>query len=219
MVVEERETIQQQIKQLRTAIREADYQYYVQNQPELSDDEYDALLRKLLELESRYPAFITPDSPTQRVSGIPQESFPPFVHYRPLMSLSNGFAEKEISEFDQRVRRLLGREQADYVVELKIDGLAMNLRYEEGVLTHGATRGDGTTGEDVTSNIRTIKTIPLRLQGPPVPAVMEVQGEVYMRKRDFLRLNEERKKRDETPFANTRNAAAGSLRQLDARIT
>ncbi len=215
----QRDEIRQEIERLRETIREHDYRYYILNQPALSDDEYDALMRKLQQWEKEYPEFITPDSPTQRIAGTPQESFPSFVHYRPLLSLSNAFLDEDIREFDQRIRRLLGHDRSQYVVELKIDGLAINLHYEQGSLTHGATRGDGTTGEDVTPNVRTIKTIPLRLYGKNIPEVIEIQGEVYMKKEAFVRLNQERQQKGEPRFANPRNAAAGSLRQLDPRVT
>ena len=136
-------------------------------------------MRKLQELEKIHPEYLTPDSPTQRVAGKPQDGFPPFLHSQPLLSLNNAVLEDDVREFDQRLQRLLKQNQVEYVVELKIDGLAINLRYEEGILTHGATRGDGTTGEDVTPNIRTIKTIPLRLLGDKIPEVIEVQGEIF----------------------------------------
>jgi len=215
----ESDTIRQEIEKLREIIRQHDYRYYVLNQPTITDDEYDALMRKLQELENNHPEYLTPDSPTQRVAGKPQDGFPAFVHSQPLLSLNNAFLEEDIREFDQRLRRLLDKNQIEYVVELKIDGLAINLRYEEGILTHGATRGDGITGEDVTPNIRTIKTVPLRLLGGKVPNIIEVQGEIFMGKDAFNRLNKERASKGEPPFANPRNAAAGSLRQLDPRVT
>ncbi|MDI9595818.1 MAG: NAD-dependent DNA ligase LigA [Atribacter sp.] len=215
----ESNTIRQEIKKLREIIRQHDYRYYIINQPTVTDDEYDALMRKLQELEKIHPEYLTPDSPTQRVAGKPQDGFPPFLHSQPLLSLNNAVLEDDVREFDQRLQRLLKQNQVEYVVELKIDGLAINLRYEEGILTHGATRGDGTTGEDVTPNIRTIKTIPLRLLGDKIPEVIEVQGEIFMGKNAFNRLNQERTAKSEPPFANPRNAAAGSLRQLDPRVT
>ncbi|MCS7242701.1 MAG: NAD-dependent DNA ligase LigA [Candidatus Caldatribacterium sp.] len=215
----EKEQARVEIERLREIIRYHDYRYYVLNSPEISDDEYDALMRKLQELEALFPDLVTPDSPTQRVGGKPQEGFAPFVHARPMLSLNNAFTEEEIRDFDRRVKRMLGVEEVEYVVELKIDGLAVNLRYENGVFVRGATRGDGTTGEDVTANLRTIRSIPLRLQGECIPSVLEVQGEVFMHRSDFERLNEERARRGEPLFANTRNAAAGSLRQLDPNVT
>lgn len=215
----DKERAREEIERLREIIRHHDYQYYVLNSPEISDEEYDALVRKLEELEALFPDLVTPDSPTQRVGGKPQEGFASFVHARPMLSLNNAFAEEEIRDFDQRVKRMLGIEDVEYVVELKIDGLAVNLRYEGGVFVRGATRGDGTTGEDVTANLRTVRSIPLRLRGQRIPDVLEVQGEVFMHKSDFEKLNEERSKKGEALFANTRNAAAGSLRQLDPNVT
>lgn len=217
--MEEKGEIRQEIEKLREIIHYHDYRYYVLNSPEISDAEYDALMRKLEELESKYPEFVTPDSPTQRIAGKPQEAFPSFVHSRPLLSLNNAFSDEEIREFDQRVKRWLGEDKVEYVVELKIDGLAVNLRYENGIFVRGGTRGDGLTGEDVTPNLKTIRSIPLKLQGPTPPQIIEVQGEIFMPKKDFEKLNAERRSSGEVPFANTRNAAAGSLRQLDPNIT
>ncbi|MBC7216606.1 MAG: NAD-dependent DNA ligase LigA [Candidatus Caldatribacterium sp.] len=215
----DKEQARAEIERLREIIRYHDYRYYVLNSPEITDEEYDALMRKLQELEALFPDLVTPDSPTQRVGGKPQEGFAPFTHARPMLSLNNAFTEEEIRDFDRRIKRMLGVEEIDYVVELKIDGLAVNLRYEGGIFIRGATRGDGTTGEDVTANLRTIRSIPLRLRGERIPAVFEVQGEVFMHKGDFEKLNEERARRGEPLFANTRNAAAGSLRQLDPNVT
>lgn len=213
--MEDIEKIRSEIEKLREIIRHHDYCYYVLNSPEISDEEYDALFRKLQELEAKYPELVTPDSPTQRVAGQPQEAFAPFFHSRPLLSLNNAFTPEEVRDFDRRVKRMLKIESLDYVVELKIDGLAVNLRYENGIFNRGATRGDGTVGEDVTLNLKTIHSIPLRLRGDRIPRVIEVQGEVFMRKKDLEKLNEERKQKGEPLFANARNAAAGSLRQLD----
>jgi len=217
--MEDIEKVKQEIESLRSLIRHHDYCYYVLNSPEISDEEYDALFRKLQELEAKYPELITPDSPTQRVAGKPQEGFATFLHSQPLLSLNNAFTPEEIRDFDRRVKKMLKVESLDYVVELKIDGLAVNLRYENGIFVRGATRGDGVVGEDVTLNLKTIHSIPLRLRGDRIPRVIEVQGEVYMRKKDLEKLNEERKQKGEPLFANTRNAAAGSLRQLDPRVT
>ncbi len=216
---ERREEIQREIERLREVIHHHDYLYYVLATPEISDAEYDALWRKLKELEEKFPEFVTPDSPTQRVGGKTQEEFASVTHSRPMLSLDNAFTEEDIRNFDRRVKKMLNVEEISYVLELKIDGLAVNLRYEDGILVHGATRGDGFTGEDVTQNLKTVKSIPLKLRGNRQPAVVEVQGEVFMNKADFEQLNEERRRRDEPPFANTRNAAAGSLRQLDPTIT
>ncbi len=217
--MQEKNSISAEIEKLRSLIRHHDYLYYVLNEPEISDEEYDTLVRKLEDLEKKNPELITPDSPTQRVGGTPAEHFPSFTHSRPMLSLSNAFSIAEIREFDQRIRKGLGLENVEYVGELKIDGVAVNVRYDDGILTHGATRGDGFTGEDITGNIKTIKSIPLRLFNDRYPRFMEVQGEVYMQKKDFLSLNREREAGGESPFANPRNAAAGSLRQLDPRIT
>ncbi|MGQ9746421.1 MAG: NAD-dependent DNA ligase LigA [Candidatus Caldatribacteriaceae bacterium] len=211
--------VQREMEKLRELIHHHDYLYYVLAAPEISDAEYDTLVRKLKELEEKFPELVIPDSPTQRVGGKPQEEFAPFTHARPMLSLDNAFTEEDIRNFDRRVKRMLGAKEVHYVLELKIDGLAVNLRYENGSLVHGATRGDGFTGEDVTQNLKTIRSIPLRLMGMKKPSTVEVQGEVFMNKADFEKLNEERIKKNESPFANTRNAAAGSLRQLDPGIT
>ncbi|NSW76351.1 MAG: NAD-dependent DNA ligase LigA [Candidatus Atribacteria bacterium] len=216
---ERREEVHREIERLRELIHHHDYLYYVLGAPEISDAEYDALFRRLSELEREFPEFVTPDSPTQRVGGKPLEEFASITHSRAMLSLDNAFTEEDIRNFDRRVKRMLGTGEISYVLELKIDGLAVNLRYENGALVHGATRGDGFTGEDVTQNLKTVKSIPLRLRGNQVPTVVEVQGEVFMNKTDFEKLNEDRKRKDEPPFANTRNAAAGSLRQLDPAIT
>jgi DNA ligase (NAD+) len=209
--------IKERIEELRRLIRHHDYRYYVLADPEISDGEYDALMRELEELEAAHPELITVDSPTQRVAGEPQEGFAVVLHRVPLLSLANAFDEEELRAWDARVRRLLGAEP-EYVAELKIDGLAVSLLYEDGRFVRGATRGDGEQGEDITLNLRTIPSIPLRLPGGS-PQVLEVRGEVYMDRREFERLNEERLWAGEAPFANPRNAAAGSLRQLDPRIT
>jgi len=220
-MAEDLEKIKQKIEELREEIRKHDYYYYVLNQPIISDAEYDRLFRELQELEEKYPQFITPDSPTQRVGAPPAEEFRPVRHAVPMLSLQNCFTEEEFLEWDRRVRRLLGGESPVYVCEPKLDGLSVELVYENGVFTVGATRGDGYVGEDVTQNLRTIKQVPLRLLSDeiPPPRLLEVRGEVYMEKEAFKRLNEERAKRGEPLFANPRNAAAGSLRQLDPNVT
>ncbi|MFZ2148912.1 MAG: NAD-dependent DNA ligase LigA [Sedimentisphaerales bacterium] len=210
--------IKKQIERLRSEIREHDYLYYVLNQPKISDRQYDKLFAELKALENANPQLITPESPTQRVSERPLEGFAAVRHSVLMLSIDNTYSAEELKAFDKRIEEGLGTKNYSYVVELKIDGLAISLRYEKGVLLLGATRGDGTKGDDVTHNIRTIKAIPLRLAGD-VPDVLEVRGEVYMPKKTFLKLNEEKEKQDETLFANPRNAAAGSLKQLDARIT
>ncbi|MEN3187874.1 MAG: NAD-dependent DNA ligase LigA [Atribacterota bacterium] len=214
-----KEVVRQEIERLRQLIHHHDYLYYVLAAPEISDAEYDALFRRLQELEREFPELVTPDSPTQRVGGKPLSEFASVTHSRVMLSLDNAFTEEEIRNFDRRVKKMLGVDKVSYVLELKIDGLAVNLRYENGALIHGATRGDGFTGEDVTQNLKTVKSIPLRLREKGKAAVIEVQGEVFMNKADFEKLNEDRKRKGEPPFANTRNAAAGSLRQLDPTIT
>ncbi|RMD69740.1 MAG: NAD-dependent DNA ligase LigA [Gammaproteobacteria bacterium] len=213
------ESVKQRVKVLRDLINYHNYLYYVLNQPEISDEEYDSLMRELKRLEAQYPELITPDSPTQRVGAPPREEFGRVVHEIPMLSLDDAFTEEEVRDFDRRVRERLGVDTVEYSAEPKYDGLAVSLLYEEGVLTRGATRGDGFVGEDVTPNVRTIKQIPLRLLGEGYPRVLEVRGEVYMTKEGFRRLNEEQKAKGEKTFANPRNAAAGSLRQLDPNIT
>lgn len=208
------------IEQLRREIRRHDHLYYVQSRPEISDQKYDRLFAELQSLEKANPQLITPDSPTQRVSGRPLEGFTTSRHAVPMLSMDNTYNADELRAFDERVRRQLGNEDYDYVVELKIDGLAISLRYEGGALVTAATRGDGEVGDDVTSNVRTIRAIPLALlEGPRVPRILEARGEVYMPTSSFLQLNRVREETGEPVFANPRNAAAGSLKLLDARIT
>lgn len=238
------EDIVNRIERLREEVRRHDYLYYTRNQPQISDRQYDALFAELKDLEQKHPELVTPDSPTQRVAGRPLEGFKTVRHAIPMLSVDNTYNAEELRAFDERVRKGLGTSDYEYVVEHKIDGLAVSLRYENGRLVTGATRGDGEVGDDVTSNIRTIRSIPLALSPPaahssspadrdvgdasdergatrdgPVPAVLEVRGEVYMPTRSFLKLNEARAGAGQTPFANPRNAAAGSLKLLDARIT
>ncbi len=197
-----------------------DYLYYVLAQPEISDREYDALYRELLELEKAHPELVTPDSPSQRVGGQPLDEFRPVTHTVPMMSLDNTYSEAEVREFVQRLARLLPGETLEFVVEPKIDGVAINLRYENGTLAVGATRGDGTTGDDITSNLRTVRSLPLRLHAADggMPAVLEVRGEVFMTRAGFERMNRERAEAGEEPFVNPRNATAGTLKQLDPRV-
>lgn len=212
----------ERIQALREEINYHDRQYYVYDAPKIPDAEYDRLVRELRELEAEYPQLITPDSPTQRVGGEPLEGFQEVVHRLPMLSLDNAFSDVELREFDRRVHERLDlqpEKDVRYVAEPKLDGLAINLRYEAGRLVHGATRGDGSAGEDVTSNVRTIASIPLRLAGEGYPEVLEVRGEIFMSKAGFDRLNEQARKQGEKTFVNPRNAAAGSLRQLDPRIT
>ena len=210
--------IKQKIKSLREQIRKHDYLYYVLNQPQIPDQEYDRLFSELKKLEQQHPQLITPDSPTQRISDRPIEGFAQVKHAIAMLSIDNTYSDEELQDFDQRVEKGLGTKNYSYVVELKIDGLAVSLRYEKGVLALGATRGDGEKGDDVTNNIRTIRAIPLSLQGD-VPDVLETRGEVYMPKKAFEKLNEEREQQELPLFANPRNAAAGSLKLLDAKIT
>ena len=194
--------------------------YYVLDNPSIPDAEYDAMFSELQSLEAAHPELLTPDSPTQRVGGTPLPEFSQIAHDVPMLSINNGFLEEDILAFDKRVRDGLETDaEVRYACELKFDGLAINLRYEKGVLTQAATRGDGYTGEDVTANIRTVRSIPLRLQGDSLPEVMDVRGEVLMFKADFQRLNQRQRDAGQKEFANPRNAAAGSLRQLDSRIT
>jgi DNA ligase (NAD+) len=208
------------IAALREAIRRHDYLYYVLNKPEIGDQPYDELFAELKRLEEANPQLITPDSPTQRVSGTPLEGFGAIRHAVPMLSMDNTYNAEELRAFDERVAKQLGGRDYDYVVELKIDGLAISLRYERGILAAAATRGNGQVGDDVTANVRTIKAVPLRLlDGDKIPAVLEVRGEVYMPTKSFVELNRLRAEAGEPPFANPRNAAAGSLKLLDARIT
>jgi len=205
----------QRIDEIRQTLNRYSYEYYVLDQPTVPDATYDQLLRELTELETEHPELITPDSPTQRVGAAPLEAFEKVTHDLPMLSLGNVFDETEIREWVARIERSLGR-STTYVAELKFDGLAISLKYEDGRFVRGATRGDGTVGENITQNLRTIKALPLRLQAEET---VEVRGEAYMPKQSFERLNEDRASREETLFANPRNAAAGSLRQLDSSIT
>jgi DNA ligase (NAD+) len=221
--------------QLVEEIRRHDYAYYVLAQPAISDREYDRLYHELLDLEQQHPQLATPDSPTQRVGGQPLKEFKQVQHRLPMLSLDNTYSQEDVREFVNRVQKLLPNEKLDWIVEPKIDGLAINLRYEQGVFTCGSTRGDGTTGDDITANLKTIRSIPVRLHrsagAPPAasnssdadrrdacPTLLEVRGEVYLTKAGFAKLNAEREAAGEEEFANPRNAAAGSLKQLDPRI-
>lgn len=207
------------VMQLRAEIETHNYRYYVLDAPSIPDAEFDKLFRELQALEAEHPALATPDSPTQRVGASPIAEFSQITHRVPMLSLNNAFEDAEVEAFDRRVREALGRDNIDYAVEPKFDGLALSLVYERGVFTQAATRGDGYTGEDVTANIRTIQAIPLKLHTPHPPQWLEVRGEVLMLKRDFERLNAAQRVKQEKEFANPRNAAAGSLRQLDPRIS
>jgi DNA ligase (NAD+) len=203
---------------LRRALEEHNYRYYVLDAPTVSDAEYDGLFRELQALEARYPALVTPDSPTQRVGGAPASAFESVTHRVPMLSLNNAFTDEEAEAFDRRAREALGVDLVEYAVEPKFDGLAISLLYEAGRFGVGATRGDGTSGEDVTANLRTVGAIPLRLPDG-APPLLEVRGEVLMLRRDFEALNVAQAARGEKTFANPRNAAAGSLRQLDPQVT
>ncbi|MFZ3101915.1 MAG: NAD-dependent DNA ligase LigA [Desulfitobacteriaceae bacterium] len=205
----------ERLQRLRQEIEQANLSYYGLDQPRITDTDYDNLLRELLELEAKYPELVTSDSPTQRVGGIVAKEFSKVRHSEPLLSLDNAFDEGDLREFDRRVRTVVP--QVEYVVELKIDGLTVALTYEQGVLFRGATRGDGEVGEEITANVRTIVSIPLRLKQPIKR--LDVRGEGYLPKASFARLNQEREEEGQTSFANPRNAAAGSLRQLNSRIT
>ncbi|HSO81626.1 NAD-dependent DNA ligase LigA [Thiocapsa sp.] len=205
---------------LRTEIARHNVRYYVLDDPEIPDAEYDRLFAELHTLESTYPDLKTPDSPTQRVGAAPLSAFAAVRHRLPMISLANAMSDGELVEFDRRVAAALpGTDPVIYTAEPKLDGLAMSIRYEAGLLVQAATRGDGSTGEDVTANVRTVKSVPLRLVGEDWPAVLEVRGEVYMTREGFARLNRDAAERGERVFANPRNAAAGSLRQLDPRVT
>ncbi len=205
---------------LRRELNRHAHAYYVLDRPTIPDAEYDLLFRELQQLEADHPELLTPDSPTQRVGGAPLPEFAQVGHDVPMLSINNGFSDDDIVAFDRRVREgLSSLHDVDYACELKFDGLAINLRYVDGVLVQAATRGDGSTGEDVTANIRTVRSIPLRLQTSQPPAIIDVRGEVLMFKSDFARLNQRQREAGQKEFANPRNAAAGSLRQLDSRIT
>jgi len=208
----------QRIAELRTELHRHNRLYYVLAEPEITDREYDRLYRELVDLEQQHPDLVTPDSPTQRVGGEPVTEFAAVTHSVPMMSLDNTYSKDELLDFDARVRRLLPDTAFSYVVEPKIDGVAVSLRYEQGRLVLGSTRGNGVTGDDITANIRTIRSIPLRLTAGAEPAVLEVRGEVYIPKEAFVRLNQQQEEAGQQPFANPRNAAAGSLKQLDPRI-
>jgi DNA ligase (NAD+) len=215
--------IEKTIEKLRDEIRYHEYRYYVLDDPEISDAKFDELMRRLQELEKQHPELITPDSPTQRVGGKPAEEFAKVRHSAPMLSLDNTYSVEELRDFDRRVRELSGRERVAYVAELKLDGLSMALTYEDVVLTRALTRGDGITGEDVTQNVKTIRSVPLRIDSKKLevigrPRKFEVRGEVIMTRKAFREANEQRERDGEPLFANPRNAAAGTIRQLDPRI-
>jgi DNA ligase (NAD+) len=211
-------SVERRVAELREKIEKANYEYHVLDSPTMADEAYDALIRELRSLEEAHPELVTAESPTQRVGAPASTRFAPVEHAAPMLSLSNAFNEEELRAFDQRVRKLLGRDAVDYVCELKIDGLAMNLTYVDGKFVQGATRGDGLVGEDVTGNLRTIKSVPLTLR-EPVKGRIDVRGEVYLPTASFEATNKERSERGEPLFANPRNAAAGAVRQLDPKAT
>ena len=215
--------IDSEIAKLRDEIRYHEHRYYVLDNPEISDFEFDKLMHRLKELELQHPALVTTDSPTQRVGGAPAAEFPKVRHPAPMMSLDNTYSVDELRDFDRRVRELAGRDRVEYVAELKLDGLSMALTYQDGEFVRGVTRGDGEVGEDVTSNIRTIRSVPLRLEAKKLalignPVRFEVRGEVIMTRKAFEQTNAQREAAGEQKFANPRNSAAGSIRQLDPRI-
>ena len=214
----QREQAEKRIAELRNEIRRHDHLYYVQGKAEIPDQEYDRIYRELVDLESEFPELVTPDSPTQRVGGAPSEQFPTFVHRVPMLSLDNTYSEEELREFEGRIFRQVGERAIDYVAELKIDGLSMALHYEKGRLVRGVTRGDGVRGDEVTPNVRAIRTVPLRLHGADVPDELEVRGEVYFPRSRFEAMNRERERAGEETFANPRNAAAGSMKTLDTQV-
>jgi len=211
--------VRTEAERLRRMIEHHNYRYYVLDAPEISDAEFDALFRRLQNLEAEHPELVSADSPTQRVGAAPRPDFAGIAHRVPMLSLNNAFSDEEVQAFDRRVRDGLDLASVRYSVEPKFDGLAVSLRYEDGLLVAGATRGDGFAGEDVTANLRTVRAIPLRLESGDFPPLLEVRGEVLMLKRDFAALNAQQEKAGEKLFANPRNAAAGALRQLDSRIT
>lgn len=205
--------VKKRVEKLHDLLNQYSYEYYVQDNPSVPDSEYDKLLHELIEIEEKYPEFKSTDSPTVRVGGEAQSSFEKVNHDTPMLSLGNAFNEEDLRKFDQRIRDSIG--QVEYMCELKIDGLAVSLKYENGRFVQGLTRGDGTTGEDITENLRTIHAIPLKIKEP---LNFEVRGEAYMPRRSFIHLNNEKEQNGEQPFANPRNAAAGSLRQLDSKL-
>src|SRR3989454_8554118 len=207
--------VEHRIEELRNQLRDHEYRYYVLAEPTISDYEFDQLMRELQRLEQEHPELVTPDSPTQRVGGEPAKEFPSHTFSRPMLSLENAYSEEELRDWHRRVTQLAATESVDYVTELKIDGLSVALIYENGLLSKAVTRGDGRTGEVVTGNVRTIRSIPLRL---PEDVSAEIRGEVFLSLKAFRQLNDQREQAGEPRFANPRNAAAGSLRQLDPGV-
>ena len=214
-----RKEIEIKIEALREKIRYHNYQYHVLDEPLITDSEFDQLMRELIRLEEKFPHLITLSSPTQRVGSKPASGFKQIKHTLPMLSLANAFSADELLAFDKRTKKIIPGKDIEYVVELKFDGLAVSLVYENGIFLRGATRGDGVTGEEITSNLRTIKSLPLKLREKNIPPYLEVYGEVYMKKSDFIKLNDERSRKGEKVFANPRNASAGSVRQLEPNVT
>lgn len=214
-------SIKKEAEQLQAALTEHGYQYHALDDPVISDHEYDMMLKRLIEIETQFPEYASIDSPTKRVGAPPLDAFDQTRHLIPMLSLDNAFNDKDVSDFHQRIIRLSGKHDVLYTIEPKLDGVAVALRYENGTLVQASTRGDGITGEVVTDNVRTIRSVPLKLSNIEVgiPSLIEVRGEVFIAKSDFIELNRKRLEKDESPFANPRNAAAGSLRQLDSKIT
>lgn len=216
------QTLSARAADLRSELHRHNVAYYIDDRPTVSDAEYDELMRELQLLEAENPALVTADSPTQRVGAAPASAFGSLLHRRPMLSLGNCFSNEDLRDFDGKVKRYLGMEATnviEYCCELKLDGLSVSLTYENGALITGATRGDGTTGENITQNLKTLRSIPLRLSGENLPSLIEVRGEVFLTHREFARINSEREATGEPTFANPRNAAAGSLRQLDSKVT
>ena len=209
----------ERIAELRREIRRHEHLYYVANQPEIADAEYDRLERELRELEAAHPELVTPDSPTQRVGDKPSEGFAAFVHRVPMLSLDNTYSEDELREFEERIFRLVGKRDMTYVAELKIDGVSIALHYEGGRIARAVTRGDGVRGDDVTPNVRTIRAVPLALTGEDIPSELEARGEVFIPRSRFEAINAEREARGDELFANARNSTAGTLKSLDPRVT
>src|ERR1041384_1082042 len=209
--------VKKEIEKLRREIERHNELYYTESAPEISDAEFDGLLKSLQELEEQHPEFMSPDSPTFRVGGGPGEGFSRFNHRVPLMSLDNSYSLDDPRAFDERCRKLADGRKLEYVAEMKIDGFSIALHYEKGLLTAGATRGDGTVGDDVTPNVKTIRHVPLKLKGDPPPHV-EVRGEAYIPRSTFAKINEELEQRGDRAFANARNAASGTIRMLDSKI-
>src|SRR5437868_8359534 len=215
---------QDDLESLRDSIRHHEYRYYVLDDPEISDAEFDRLMNQLKKLEAEQPELITADSPTQRVGGKPREGFVKVPHSIPMLSLDNAYSEEELRAWERRVHELSGRKDIEYVCELKLDGMSLALVYENGQLARGVTRGDGATGEDVTGNVRTVRSIPLsiskeKLKKAGIPPSFEVRGEMLMPLAAFKNMNEEREKQGLSQFANPRNATAGTVRQLEPSIT